>query len=308
LPVTPVGAVALLLSFVLLARLGFAVAARPPLVGPAPAAGSGLRPVLVVGGFGSPCCLQAVGLQQVSPDLMVRQFSYQGLDSHQQPIPHGSASTDVTLPVLGDRLAVQVDQLYQETGQPVSIVAESEGTLGVYAYLDRHATHPIAALVLLSPIVQPGRAIYPVGDREGKGLVAGWELRGTAKMVAGLSPFGSNEIAAVLQSTNADGARYAAAASCQAAIPRLTVIPLADALTLPTGPVARSALVVPAFHGGLLGHRDIDRTVHAFLDGKRVPASGFWRGWAEAVSGAAAAWGVPSHLPATSACAAHPVP
>jgi hypothetical protein len=264
--------------------------------------------VLVVGGFGSPCCLQAVGLQRVSPDLMVRQFSYRGLDSNQQPIPHGSSSTDVTLPVLGDRLAAQVDQLYQATGKPVSIVAESEGTLGVYAYLDRHADRPIAALVLLSPIIQPGRATYPMPGKEGKGVVAGWELRGTSKMVASLSPFGSNEIAAVLQSTNADGARYAAAANCQSAIPRLTVIPLADALTLPTGPVVRSALVVPAFHGGLLGHRDIDRTVHAFLDGERVPASGFWRGWAEVVSGAAAAWAVPSHAPAVPACAAHPVP
>jgi hypothetical protein len=307
-PITPVSAVALLLSFVLLARLGFAVAARPPLVGPAPAAVSGLRPVLVVGGFGSPCCLQAVGLQAVSPDLLVRQFSYRGLDGNQQPLPHGSAATDVTLPVLGDRLAAQVDQLYRATGQPVSIVAESEGTLGVYAYLDRHADRPVAALVLLSPIVQPGRATYPIAGKEGKGVVAGWEMRGTANVVAGLSPFGSSEIVTVIQSTNAVGAGYAAASSCPSTIPRLTIIPLADALTLPTGPVARSALVVPDFHGGLLGHRDIDRTVHAFLDGKRVGASGFWRGWAEVVSGAAAAWGVPSHPPPAAVCAARPLP
>src|SRR5713101_2308958 len=168
LPVKPVTAAAVLLAIVAVARLSFTLAATPPVIGRAAASGtSGLRPVLVVGGFGSSCCLQARGLQRRSPDLLVQQFSYRGLDQAGQPLPHGSGAGAVALPVLGDRIEAQVAQLYQRTGQAVSIVAESEGTLATYAYLARHPGGPLAAIVLLSPIVDPGQATYPAAGHEG---------------------------------------------------------------------------------------------------------------------------------------------
>ena len=112
--------------------------------------------VLVVAGFGSTCCHSANALRAAEPNLLVRQFSYLGLNAAGQPIPYGRAG-DLSIQVLGDRMAEQVDKLYQQARTPVDIVAESEGTLGLYAMLARHPHVPIGSVVLLSPIVEPGQ-------------------------------------------------------------------------------------------------------------------------------------------------------
>ena len=112
--------------------------------------------VLVVAGFGSACCHSADALRAAEPNLLVRQFSYLGLNAAGQPIPYGRAG-DLSIQVLGDRMAEQVDKLYQQAHTPVDIVAESEGTLGLYAMLARHPHVPIGSVVLLSPIVEPGQ-------------------------------------------------------------------------------------------------------------------------------------------------------
>ena len=112
--------------------------------------------VLVVAGFGSTCCHSANALRAAEPNLLVRQFSYLGLNAAGQPIPYGRAG-DLSIQVLGDRMAAQVDKLYQQARTPVDIVAESEGTLGLYAMLARHPHVPIGSVVLLSPIVEPGQ-------------------------------------------------------------------------------------------------------------------------------------------------------
>ena len=39
----------------------------------------------------------------------------------------------------------------------MDVVAESEGTLGLYAMLARHPHVPVRSVVLLSPIVEPGQ-------------------------------------------------------------------------------------------------------------------------------------------------------
>ena len=76
---------------------------------------------------------------------------------------HGPSADDLPLPVLGDRIAAQLEVLHDQTHRPVDVVAESEGTLGVYAMLGRHPGLPIGSVVLLSPIVEPGRVSYPSG-------------------------------------------------------------------------------------------------------------------------------------------------
>ena len=113
--------------------------------------------LLVVAGFGSTCCHSANALRAAEPNMLVRQFSYLGLNAAGQPIPYGRAG-DLPIQVLGDRMAAQVDKLYQQARTPVDIVAESEGTLGLYAMLARHPHVPIGSVVLLSPIVEPGQA------------------------------------------------------------------------------------------------------------------------------------------------------
>ena len=119
--------------------------------------------MLVVGGWGSSCCNAGDGLRAELPGVTVRQFSYLGLGPNGLPLPSGPGADDLPLPVLGDRLARQVEALHAATKKPVDIVAESEGTLAVYAMLDRHPGLPVGAIVLLSPIVEPGQLSYPPG-------------------------------------------------------------------------------------------------------------------------------------------------
>ena len=97
------------------------------------------------------------------PGSDVRQFSYVGLDSRDFPLRHGPSADDLPLPVLGDRIAAQLEVLHNQTHRPVDVMAESEGTLGVYAMLSRHPGLPIGSVVLLSPIVDPGQVSYPSG-------------------------------------------------------------------------------------------------------------------------------------------------
>jgi len=60
-------------------------------------------------------------------------------------------------------------------------------------------------------------------------------------------------------------------------------------------------IIVPAFHGGLLGDPSVLPMVSAFLSGRNVtdPSDGQLREAAELISGASAAWRMPD---TTSAC------
>src|ERR1700722_10893411 len=111
-----------------------------PARAPGPHGPAGRRPpaLLEIAGFGSSCCAGSAGLRALSPDGVVRRFSYRGLSAAGQPLPYGRAASNLRLATLGNRIAAQVWRLHDQTGQPVDIVAESEGTLGVYAMLARH--------------------------------------------------------------------------------------------------------------------------------------------------------------------------
>ena len=170
-------------------------------------------------------------LARAMPDRLVQTFSYRGLSPAGDPLPYGPAASNLPLPVLGDRIAAQVQRLHARTGQPVDVVAESEGTLGVYAMLAQHPGVPLAAVVLLSPIVAPGQVTYQVGS--GLAPVPGDELQGVVWFVGGLSPFGTSGAETLIGSVNQVGARFAAQAARNHRVPWLDLVPLADAVTLP---------------------------------------------------------------------------
>jgi len=257
--------------------------------------------VLVVGGFGAPCCDGANTLRDAEPHMLVRQFSYLGLDAAGQPIRYGLAG-NLSIQVLGDRMAVQVEKLSRLAGTPVDIVAESEGTLGLYAMLARHPHVPVRSVVLLSPIVEPGQ----LGQADG--TVPGAALTTLNNLIGGMSPYGSSGARALIDSVSEVGASYFAEISRDRGVPWLAVVPLADAVTLPACPWPQNMIFIDAFHGGLLGDRSVQRVVEAFLASGTVPdrdldelAGGSQRdlrSTAQLIAAAAAAWRMPDLHPA----------
>jgi hypothetical protein len=257
--------------------------------------------VLVVDGFGSTCCHSANALRGAEPHLLVRQFSYAGLNAAGQPIPYGLAG-NLSIQVIGDRLATQVEVLYRLSGRPVDIVAESEGTLGLYAMLARHPHVPLGSVTLLSPIIEPGQF-----GRAG-GTVPGAALTTLNNLIGGMSPYGHSGAQALIDSVSEVGASYFAQVSHDRGLPWLAVVPLADAVTLPACPWPPNVIFVDALHGGLLGDGSVQRIVETFLATGAPPDRDLneltgstqrdLRNAARLISGAAAAWRMPQLQPA----------
>jgi hypothetical protein len=262
------------------------------------------HPVLEIAGFGSWCCGQNQALAKALPSTVVQQFSYRGTNRHGQPLPYGPKAGNISLPLLGDRIAAQLQWLHKQTGKPVDIVAESEGTLGVDAMLARHPDAPVGSVVLLSPIVAPGQSGYREGG--GTGLVTGDELHALIWFVGGLSPFGTSGAQTLISSVNSVGARFAEAAAHHAPVRVLQVVPLADAVTLPTCPLPRNVVVIPAFHGELLSDPAALHAVRRFLTGQAVTGVPGLRSTAEIVAAAAAAWRMPESAAPSPPCGTRP--
>ncbi len=312
IPVAPMAAVLAIAMVLGVARAGFAVAAAPHHHHSGSQVSTGARPasarsttaspspVLEVRGFGSSCCSSAASLRAIAGGAVAEQFSYRGLSASGQPLPQGAAASDLPLSQLGDRIAAQVERMYAETGRPVDLVAESEGTLGVYAMLARHPDVPIASVVLLSPIVNPGQVSYPSDDRDARGAVPGYALQAVVWFVGGLSPFGTSGAEKLINSVNEVGARYAQAAVRENGLdPKrwLAVVPLADSLTLPACPLPAHTMVVAALHGGLLGDPEVQDTVRDFLAGHPVSPESRLQEVATVVAQAATAWRMPQLSP-----------
>jgi hypothetical protein len=319
IPAGPMALAAVIATVIALTRLVFALSGPIPVGHPGAtvawvagttgaarqtgaAASAGHHPVLEIAGFGSWCCGQNRTLAKALPGTVVQQFSYRGTNSHGQPLPYGPKAGNISLPLLGDRIAAQVQRLHRQTGQPVDIVAESEGTLGVDAMLARHPDAPVGSVVLLSPIVAPGQAGYR--ENGGTGLVTGDELHALIWFVGGLSPFGTSGAQTLISSVNSVGARFAAAAAHHASVRLLEVIPLADAVTLPACPLPPNVVVMPALHGELLGDPAALHVVRRFLTNQPVTGAPDLRATAELVAAAAAAWRMPESAAPSPPCGA----
>jgi hypothetical protein len=245
--------------------------------------------ILVVGGFGSNCCNDANTLASEEPGMLVRQFSYLGLNASGHPVPYHQAA-DLPIQVLGDRMATQVEWLHARTHTPVDIVAESEGTLGLYAMIARHPGLPLGPVVLLSPIVEPGQ-VGPDG-------VPGEALIELNNLIGQMSPYGASGARELIDSVAQVGASYFRDITRDPRFHWLAVVPLADAVTMPQCPYPPDVVVVPAFHGGLLGNTRVRQLVVDYFAGdKNLPSSQALRTAAQVISAAAAAWRMPDLHP-----------
>ena len=149
--------------------------------------------------------------------------------------------------------------------------------------------------MLLSPIVEPGQLGYSPGADDS--TVSEYALNTLNHLVGGMSPYGSTGAEDLITSVGQFGARYFDAIARPGSKPAhgLVVIPLADALTLPVCGLPADVVVVPAFHGGLLGDPSVLPMVSAFLDGRPVHCQdqGRLKAAAEVITGAATAWRMP---------------
>jgi hypothetical protein len=284
--------VALLVVVVGGTRIGFAAGEEPDRVVASHLAPEGGPGVLVVAGFSSGCCGDGADLQEALPDATVHQFSYLGYSG--VPLPHDGSATDGDLAVFGERMDEQVAELARATGGPVTVVAESEGTLVVAAFLEHHPDAPVERLMLLSPIIEPARVTYPGESTDGPGAVAGTHLRFMTEFVASLAPFDLSADGPLATSLLADAAALRdGVVRDRPGIDELVVVPLGDSVTAPATEPALPVVVVPGFHGGLRGRADVQEMLAAWLDGDPVQGSPVWHTVDRLIAGSAAAWRVP---------------
>lgn len=260
-----------------------AVAPRP--VGPA---------VLVVAGFGTSWngTTRAPALGGYS----TRWFSYRGASSDGAPLPYGPSDTQESLPSLDQKMATQVTALSAQTGLPVRIVAVSEGTLVAKTYVADTAGAPVDQLVLVSPLVNPGRVYYPVGQ-VGWGLASGWGLRLLTDSLPAVSTIHVSPTTPLFRSIVSEGPSLRSVLDRPLpGVRQTTILPLADAVAGPDdlrGP--GPGIVVAAFHSGALTDAGIRTKVSAALDGRRS-ASPPWSTTETIVRRASSAWQVPTLL------------
>ncbi len=295
-PVTVVTAVLVFVGVLGGSQVGFAVRAYsdPGVWAPgSPEAGD--RVVLLVGGFASGCCDEGPILQGDTPGLYVEQFSYAGLTASGDPRPHPGSATDADVSRMAQLVAAQAESLAAATGRPVAIVAESEGTLVATAYLVAYPDAPVDQLMLLSPIVDPGRATYPDPGVEGRGVVAGYELRAVTGLIDAMAPFVISADGPLTDSVRREAGELRGAAICdRPAIEEVAVVPLADTVTAPTGTdPAIQLIVVPGFHGGLRGRPDVQAMIRGWVMGADLEGSQVWSAVGQVIAGTASAWQVP---------------
>jgi hypothetical protein len=258
--------------------------------GPGQATG---KPVLVASGFWS--SWNGKSAPPFSGHYDEQRFSYRGVDPTGRPLPYRSADTQQPLLQLERLMSDQVDALYSQTGKPVSIVAESEGSLVAKTYLTASPHAPVSTLIMVSPLVQPARVYYPPAGAAGWGVVGGLGLQGLSDTVGAETTVDLAPSQPFLRSIVEDAPALRSVLSCPVAgVRQYAVQPLADAVASGSSqPLGIPTAVVPAFHGGLLGDPTADRVIQDVLGGGTPSDSSLWSLAEQVIGPASSAWQVP---------------
>lgn len=253
----------------------------------------GGEPVLVIRGLGS----QWDG---TTPDLLGPPFteylySYEGMADGTR-LPYEAADTyRRSLFEYARVMEEQVTALHARTGEPIDIVADSEGTLVTQLYLAAHPHAPVEDVVLASPLVHPARVHYPPAGEDGWGVAGGWMWRGAMDLVRSLSRLGAEADSELARSIIDHAAIMRGLETCQFGPRTALIIPWAAASVAPYGLRAEPATQwVPATHAGILSDERVDRYVRRWLEGGPLPPTGTWGYVAAASRAVASGWHVPT--------------
>lgn len=292
-PLTPVGVTGLVAVASLGTFLGFEVARPAAAHHEVAQVEERGKPVMLVAGFGSQWTGEAS--DRLPEGFRERRFSYQGMDGGGEPRLYTGEDTYRSLAELASDLGAQVEELHRDTGRPVSIVAESQGALVAKTYLvaDPHA--PVDRLVMLSPLVRPGRVYYPPSGEDGWGVATSWELRGLMAVIRGLTPLSVSADTELFRSVADHAPLLRSIMACPVeGVRELVVVPVADAVVASAIDAGTSRVIaVPAFHGGLMGNEQVQRIVADELRGRSPDGSEAWSKGDRIVRALSAAWQVP---------------
>lgn len=312
--VAPVGLAALVGLVAVGASVGFSVATRDrglQRVAHGTSVDYG-RPVLLVSGFGSDYAgdwsdgsgegaAGGTGAAGGAGAIMAasgqeRRFSYAGAGTDGRPRPYRDVDTFQDLSRSVHLMARQVEAFRADVDEPITIVAESEGALVAKAYLMAHADAPVDALVVLSPLVEPGGVYFPPSGEEGWGVAGGMGLRWITDFVRAVSPFEVSADEGLFRSLIDNAPALRGLLACPVAgVDQLVLLPLADAVVGPDRLDGVHHTVVPAFHGGLADNASVQRTIRAALDGgSPPPATGWWDATDTLIRAGATAWRAPT--------------
>jgi uncharacterized membrane protein YuzA (DUF378 family) len=296
-PFAVVGLAGVLVLVVGGTAIGFAVSvavegARTPL--PRARADATGPPVLIVKGFNSKW--DGVTRRWVDGDYRIRRFSYAGLDVDGAPEPYDRPATHDSLRVLARKMREQVDALAEDTGEPVRIVAESEGALVTLTYLAATPDAPVRAAVLLSPLLAPGRVYYPPLGDSGWGVVSGTVMAGVATALGAVGPVDVSPDTPLFRSILDQAPPLQSLLRCPVpGVRELAILPLDSGVSAPAPVEAEIPHAwVPAFHGGLLGDGTTAGLVGKVLRGEPTPGSVTWSTVSDVVNAGASAWQAPS--------------
>jgi hypothetical protein len=199
----------------------------------------------------------------------------------------------------------QVRTLARAYGEPVTLVAESEGALVARTYLldvYRPRSHGVDRLITLDMPSGVSSVYFPPRGREGWGVASGWGLRGLARLLGAIAPL----------KLSVDSGLGREFTDCRGFLARLAEAPpphgvqevsfqaLADMVDPPTAaPPGIQIFMVDAAHGGLIGRLAVRNMIETILVGDRsVQGSTHLGLLARFVADAARPWESPS-LPLT---------
>jgi hypothetical protein len=123
---------------------------------------------------------------EVPDGFVIWRYSYRGINPAGKLLPYTPAETQQSLLVPAARLGWEVEALHRAYGQPVTLVAESEGALVARTYLlrlYRPQTRAVDRVVLLDmPQGQP-HVSFPHPGQDGWGVGTGRVLRGLIALI-----------------------------------------------------------------------------------------------------------------------------